>query len=152
MKFLARLFAEIIMIIFVVLLGTRVLSEEHPSVAGMVLVAIYVVILALRATIQREMLKDDARERRRLERAFVSAASEAGWPSLIKVHRDRKVITHYIRVPYQGPDGDFYFEFPLEEERLTEPIQISDLLSKEELEKFYASEEDKEVNDTAAEE
>ena len=118
----------------------------------MAFAAICTVILALRATIQSEHIKDDARERRRLEKAFVTAASEAGWPSLMKLYRDRKVATHYIRVPYQGPDGDFYFEFPLEEERLTEPIQISDLLSKEELEKFYASEEDKEVNDTAAEE
>lgn len=156
MKFLARFFAEIFVTGFVVITATRVLSEEHPGVAGMILVAIYVVILALRATVQSETIKDDARERRRLEKAFVTAVSEAGWPHLIKVHRDRKVITHYIRVPYR-PNDDFYFEFPLEEERLAEPIQLVDILPPENVEKFYADEvededEDEEVNDTAAEE
>ena len=156
MKFLARFFAEIFVTGFVVITATRVLSEEHPGVAGMILVAIYVVILALRATVQSETIKDDARERRRLEKAFVTAVSEAGWPHLIKVHRDRKVITHYIRVSYR-PNDDFYFEFPLEEERLAEPIQLVDILPPENVEKFYADEvededEDEEVNDTAAEE
>ncbi len=151
MKFFIRLFAEILTVSFVVFTTTKLINSGHTK-AGVAFAAICTVILALRATIQSEHIKDDARERRRLEKAFVTAASEAGWPSLMKLYRDRKVATHYIRVPYQGPDGDFYFEFPLEEERLTEPIQISDLLSKEELEKFYASEEDKEVNDTAAEE
>lgn len=151
MKFSIRLFAEILTVSFVVFTTTKLINSGHTK-AGVAFAAICTVILALRATIQSEHIKDDARERRRLEKAFVTAASEAGWPSLMKLYRDRKVATHYIRVPYQGPDGDFYFEFPLEEERLTEPIQISDLLSKEELEKFYASEEDKEVNDTAAEE
>lgn len=154
MRFFIRLFAEIFVTGFVVITATRVLSEEHPGVAGMVLVAIYVVILALRATVQSETIKDDARERRRLEKAFVTAVSETGWPHLIKVHRDRKVITHYIRVPYR-PNDDFYFEFPLEEERLAEPIQLVDILPPENVEKFYADEvedEDEEVNDTAAEE
>ena len=154
MKFLARFFAEIFVTGFVVITATRVLSEEHPGVAGMILVAIYVVILALRATVQSETIKDDARERRRLEKAFVTAVSEAGWPHLIKVHRDRKVITHYIRVPYR-PNDDFYFEFPLEEERLAEPIQLVDILPPENVEKFYADEvedEDEEVNATTAEE
>lgn len=152
MKFFIRLFAEIIALISVIITAARVLNTEHPSIAGMILVAVCVVALAFRATAQSEAIKDDAVQRRRLEKAFVRAASEAGWPSLMKLYRDRKVATHYIRVPYQGPDGDFYFEFPLEEERLTEPIQISDLLSKEELEKFYAGEKDKEVNTDTAEE
>ncbi len=154
MRFFIRLFAEIFVTGFVVLLATRVLSEEHPGVAGMVLVAIYVVILALRATIQREMIKDDADQRRRLERAFISAASEAGWPRLVKVDRGRKVVSYYIRVPYR-PNDDFYFEFPLEEERLAEPIQLVDILPPENVEKFYADEvedEDEEVNATTAEE
>mgnify|MGYP000996103265 FL=1 len=149
MKFLARLFAEIIMMIFVIIMAARVLNTEHPGVAGMVLVAICVVILALRATIQREMIKDDADQRRRLERAFISAASEAGWPCLVRVHRDRKVVSYYIRVPYQGPNDDFYFEFPLEEERLAEQVQLVDILPKEDVDEFYAKTENEEVNDDA---
>lgn len=148
MRFFIRLFAEIFVTGFVVITATRVLSEEHPGVAGMVLVAIYVVILALRATVQSETIKDDARERRRLEKAFVTAVSEAGWPHLIKVHRDRKVITHYIRVPYR-PNDDFYFEFPLEEERLAEQVQLIDILPKEDVDEFYAKTENEEVNDDA---
>ncbi|MFC2574615.1 MAG: hypothetical protein ACFNUS_00580 [Candidatus Saccharimonas sp.] len=150
MRFFVRLFIEIALMIFVVITATRVLSEEHPGVAGMVLVAIYVVILALRATIQREMIKDDADQRRRLERAFISAASEAGWPRLVKVDRGRKVVSYYIRVPYR-PNDDFYFEFPLEEERLAEPIQLVDILPKEDVDEFYGVEEDKEVNTDTAE-
>lgn len=150
MRFFVRLFIEIALMIFVVITATRVLSEEHPGVAGMVLVAIYVVILALRATIQREMIKDDADQRRRLERAFISAASEAGWPRLVKVDRGRKVVSYYIRVPYR-PNDDFYFEFPLEEERLAEPIQLVDILLKEDVDEFYGVEEDKEVNTDTAE-
>ena len=150
MRFFVRLFIEIALMIFVVITATRVLSEEHPGVAGMVLVAIYVVILALRATIQREMIKDDADQRRRLERAFISAASEAGWPRLVKVDRGRKVVSYYIRVPYR-PNDDFYFEFPLEEERLAEPIQLVDILPKEDVDEFYDVEEDKEVNTDTAE-
>ena len=157
MKFLARLFAEIIMTIFVVIMATSVLSKEHPSVAGMVLVAICVVILALRATIQREMIKDDADQRRRLERAFISAASEAGWPCLIKVDRGRKVVSYYIRDSYWIPDGDFYIELPLREESLGEQTQLADLLSPEEIDELYAGtdeveDEDEEVNATTAEE
>lgn len=154
MKFLARLFAEILTMIFVIIMAARVLNTEHPGVAGMILVSTFVVILALRATIQREMIKDDADQRRRLERAFISAASEAGWPRLVKVDRGRKVVSYYIRVPYR-PNDDFYFEFPLEEERLAEPIQLVDILPPENVEKFYADEvedEDEEVNATTAEE
>lgn len=157
MKFLARLFAEIIMMIFVIIMATRVLSTDHPGVAGMILVAIYVVILALRATIQREMIKDDADQRRRLERAFISAASEAGWPCLVRVHRDRKVVSYYIRDSYWIPDGDFYIELPLREESLGEQTQLADLLSPEEIDELYAGtdeveDEDEEVNATTAEE
>ena len=154
MKFFIRLTIDILTMIFVIIMAARVLNTEHPGVAGMILVSTFVVILALRATIQREMIKDDADQRRRLEKAFVTAVSEAGWPHLIKVHRDRKVITHYIRVPYR-PNDDFYFEFPLEEERLAEPIQLVDILPPENVEKFYADEvededEDEEVNDNTA--
>ena len=152
MKFLARLFAEIIMMIFVIIMAARVLNTEHPGVAGMILVSTFVVILALRATIQREMIKDDADQRRRLERAFISAASEAGWPILVRVHRDRKVVSYYIRDSYWIPDGDFYIELPLREESLGEQTQLVDILPPEEVDKFYGVEEDKEVNDTAAEE
>ena len=152
MRFFIRLFAEILTVSFVVLMATRVLSEEHPGVAGVVLVAIYVVILALRATVQSETIKDDARERRRLEKAFVTAVSEAGWPRLVKVDRGRKIVSYYIRVPYQGPNDDFYFEFPLEEERLAEQVQLVDILPKEDVDEFYGVEEDKEVNATTAEE
>ena len=152
MKFFIRLTIDILTMIFVIIMAARVLNTEHPGVAGMILVSTFVVILALRATIQREMIKDDADQRRRLEKAFVTAVSEAGWPHLIKVHRDRKVITHYIRVPYR-PNDDFYFEFPLEEERLAEQVQLVDILPKEDVDEFYGVEEDKEVNtDTAAEE
>ena len=154
MKFLARFFAEIFALIFVVIMATRVLSTDHPGVAGMILVSTFVVILALRATIQREMIKDDADQRRRLERAFISAASEAGWPILVRVHRDRKVVSYYIRDSYWIPDGDFYIELPLREESLDEQTQLADLLPQEDVEKFYSNENEKEVNttDTAAEE
>ena len=157
MKFLARLFAEIIMMIFVIIMAARVLNTEHPGVAGMILVAICVVILALRATIQREMIKDDADQRRRLERAFISAASEAGWPCLVKVDRGRKVVSYYIRDSYWIPDGDFYIELPLREESLGEQTQLADLLSPEEIDELYAGtdeveDEDEEVNATTAEE
>ena len=153
MKFLARLFAEIIMMIFVIIMAARVLNTEHPGVAGMILVAIFVVILALRATIQREMIKDDADQRRRLERAFISAASEAGWPCLVKVDRGRKVVSYYIRDSYWIPDGDFYIELPLREESLGEQTQLADLLSPEEIDELYAGtdeveDKDEEVNDT----
>lgn len=153
MKFLARLFAEIIMMIFVIIMAARVLNTEHPGVAGMILVAICVVILALRATIQREMIKDDADQRRRLERAFISAASEAGWPCLVKVDRGRKVVSYYIRDSYWIPDGDFYIELPLREESLGEQTQLADLLSPEEIDELYAGtdeveDKDEEMNDT----
>ena len=153
MRFFVRLFIEIALMIFVVITATRVLSEEHPGVAGMVLVAIYVVILALRATVQSETIKDDARERRRLERAFISAASEAGWPILVRVHRDRKVVSYYIRDSYWIPDGDFYIELPLREESLGEQTQLVDLLSPEKVDAFYSDDDtEKEVNtNTAAE-
>ncbi len=153
MKFFIRLTIDILTMIFVIIMAARVLNTEHPGVAGMILVSTFVVILALRATIQREMIKDDARERRRLEKAFVTAVSEAGWPRLVKVDRGRKIVSYYIRVPYQGPNDDFYFEFPLEEERLAEQVQLVDILPKEDVDEFYGVEEDKEVNtDTAAEE
>lgn len=149
MKFLARLFAEIIALIFMVFMAAGALNTEHSGVTGMVIVSVLVVALALRATIQREVIKDDARERRRLEEAFVSAASEAGWPRLVKVHHDRKVVSYYIRTT----DDDFYIEAPLREESLDEPIQLVDILSPEDVEKFYAdADEDEEVNTTAAEE
>ena len=153
MKFLARLFAEIIMMIFVIIMAARVLNTEHPGVAGMILVSMFVVALAFRVATQSERIKDDARERHRLERAFVSAASEAGWPILVRVHRDRKVVSYYIRDSYWIPDGDFYIELPLREESLDEQTQLADLLPKEDVDEFYGVEEDKEVNtDTAAEE
>ena len=153
MRFFIRLFAEILTMIFVIIMAARVLNTEHPGVAGMILVSTFVVILALRATIQREMIKDDADQRRRLERAFISAASEAGWPCLVKVDRGRKVVSYYIRDSYWIPDGDFYIELPLGEESLDEQTQLADLLPKEDVDEFYGVEEDKEVNtDTAAEE
>lgn len=152
MKFFIRLFAEILATAFVVFTTTKLFSSGHTR-AGAVFAAISVVALALRATIQREVIKDDARERRRLEKAFVTAVEDAGWLHLVKVHRDRKVVSYYIRVPYQGPNDDFYFEFPLEEERLAEQVQLVDILPKEDVDEFYGVEEDKEVNtDTAAEE
>ena len=133
-------------------MAARVLNTEHPGVAGMILVSTFVVILALRATIQREMIKDDADQRRRLERAFISAASEAGWPILVRVHRDRKVVSYYIRDSYWIPDGDFYIELPLREESLDEQTQLADLLPQEDVEKFYSNENEKEVstNDNTA--
>ena len=149
MKFFIRLTIDILTMIFVIIMAARVLNTEHPGVAGMILVSTFVVILALRATIQREMIKDDADQRRRLERAFISAASEAGWPCLVKVDRGRKVVSYYIRVPYQGPNDDFYFEFPLEEERLAEQVQLVDILPKEDVDEFYAKNENEEVNDDA---
>ena len=149
MRFFIRLFAEILTMIFVIIMAARVLNTEHPGVAGMILVSTFVVILALRATIQREMIKDDADQRRRLERAFISAASEAGWPCLVKVDRGRKVVSYYIRVPYQGPNDDFYLEFPLEEGRLAEQVQLIDILLREDVNEFYAKTENEEVNDDA---
>ena len=152
MKFFIRLFAEILATVFVVFTTTKLFSSGHTR-AGAIFAAISVVALALRATIQREVIKDDARERRRLEKAFVTAVSEAGWPRLVKVDRGRKIVSYYIRVPYQGPNDDFYFEFPLEEERLAEQVQLVDILPKEDVDEFYGVEEDKEVNtDTATEE
>ena len=153
MKFLARLFAEIIMMIFVIIMAARVLNTEHPGVAGMILVSMFVVALAFRVATQSERIKDDARERRRLERAFVSAASEAGWPCLVKVDRGRKVVSYYIRDSYWIPDGDFYIELPLREESLGEQTQLADLLSPEEIDELYAGtdeveDKDEEVNDT----
>ena len=149
MKFFIRLTIDILTMIFVIIMAARVLNTEHPGVAGMILVSTFVVILALRATIQREMIKDDADQRRRLERAFISAASEAGWPCLVKVDRGRKVVSYYIRVPYQGPNDDFYFEFPLEEERLAEQVQLVDILPKEDVDESYTKTENEEVNDDA---
>lgn len=154
MRFFIRLFAEIIALISVIITAARVLNTEHPGVAGMVIVSVFVVILALRATVQRETIKDDANQRRRLERAFVSAASEAGWPRLVKVDRGRKVVSYYIRDSYWTPDGDFYIELPLRGESLSEPVQALDILPPEDVEKFYADadeDEDEEVNDTAEE-
>lgn len=152
MRFVIRLFAEILTMIFVIIMAARVLNTEHPGVAGMILVSTFVVILALRATIQREMIKDDADQRRRLERAFISAASEAGWPCLVKVDRGRKVVSYYIRDSYWIPDGDFYIELPLREESLDEQTQLADLLPQEDVEKFYSNENEKEVstNDNTA--
>lgn len=154
MRFFIRLFAEILTMIFVIIMAARVLNTEHPGVAGMILVSTFVVILALRATIQREMIKDDADQRRRLERAFISAASEAGWPCLVKVDRGRKVVSYYIRDSYWIPDGDFYIELPLREESLDEQTQLADLLPQEDVKKFYSNENEKEVstNDNTAEE
>lgn len=149
MKFFIRLTIDILTMIFVIIMAARVLNTEHPGVAGMILVSTFVVILALRATIQREMIKDDADQRRRLEKAFVTAVEDAGWPHLVTVHHDRKVVSYYIRVPYQGPNDDFYFEFPLEEERLAEQVQLVDILPKEDVDEFYAKTENEEVNDDA---
>lgn len=148
MKFFIRLFAEILATAFVVFTTTKLFSSGHTR-AGAVFAAISVVALALRATIQREVIKDDARERRRLEKAFVTAVEDAGWLHLVKVHRDRKVVSYYIRVPYQGPNDDFYFEFPLEEERLAEQVQLVNILPKEDVDEFYAKTENEEVNDDA---
>lgn len=148
MRVFIRLFAEIIALISVIITAARVLNTEHPGVAGMVIVSVFVVILALRATVQRETIKDDANQRRRLERAFVSAASEAGWPHLVTVHRDRKVVSHYIETPdFRSVDDAFYIETPLSEESLDEPIQLADPLSPEEIDELYAG-ENEEVNTT----
>lgn len=149
MRFFIRLFAEILTMIFVIIMAARVLNTEHPGVAGMILVSTFVVILALRATVQSETIKDDARERRRLEKAFVTAVSEAGWPRLVKVDRGRKIVSYYIRVPYQGPNDDFYFEFPLEEERLAEQVQLVDILPKEDVNESYSDTEEVNTTDTA---
>ena len=149
MRFFVRLFAEILTMIFVIIMAARVLNTEHPGVAGMILVSTFVVILALRATVQSETIKDDARERRRLEKAFVTAVSEAGWPRLVKVDRGRKIVSYYIRVPYQGPNDDFYFEFPLEEERLAEQVQLIDILPKEDVDESYSDTEEVNTTDTA---
>ncbi len=149
MRFFIRLFAEILTMIFVIIMAARVLNTEHPGVAGMILVSTFVVILALRATVQSETIKDDARERRRLEKAFVTAVSEAGWPRLVKVDRGRKIVSYYIRVPYQGPNDDFYFEFPLEEERLAEQVQLVDILPKEDVDESYSDTEEVNTTDTA---
>lgn len=149
MRFFIRLFAEILTMIFVIIMAARVLNTEHPGVAGMILVSTFVVILALRATVQSETIKDDARERRRLEKAFVTAVSEAGWPRLVKVDRGRKIVSYYIRVPYQGPNDDFYFEFPLEEERLAEQVQLIDILPKEDVDESYSDTEEVNTTDTA---
>ena len=158
MRFFVRLFIEIALMIFVVITATRVHSEEHPGVAGMVLVAIYVVILALRATVQRETIKYDADQRRRLERAFVSAASEAGWPILVKVRHDREIVTYYIENPHLKGliNGTFYIETPLKEESLYGQTQLIDLLPPEKIDELYAGadeveDEDEEVNTTTAE-
>jgi len=149
MRFFIRLFAEILTMIFVIIMAARVLNTEHPGVAGMILVSTFVVILALRATVQSETIKDDARERRRLEKAFVTAVSEAGWPRLVKVDRGRKIVSYYIRVPYQGPNDDFYFEFPLEEERPAEQVQLVDILPKEDVDESYSDTEEVNTTDTA---
>ena len=149
MRFFIRLFAEILTMIFVIIMAARVLNTEHPGVAGMILVSTFVVILALRATVQSETIKDDARERRRLEKAFVTAVSEAGWPRLVKVDRGRKIVSYYIRFPYQGPNDDFYFEFPLEEERLAEQVQLIDILPKEDVDESYSDTEEVNTTDTA---
>ena len=149
MRFFIRLFAEILTMIFVIIMAARVLNTEHPGVAGMILVSTFVVILALRATVQSETIKDDARERRRLQKAFVTAVSEAGWPRLVKVDRGRKIVSYYIRVPYQGPNDDFYFEFPLEEERLAEQVQLVDILPKEDVDESYSDTEEVNTTDTA---
>ena len=67
MKFFIRLFAEILATAFVVFTTTKLFSSGHTR-AGAIFAAISVVALALRATIQKEVIKDDARERRRLRR------------------------------------------------------------------------------------
>lgn len=150
MRFFLRLFAEILATAFVVFTTTKLFSSGHTR-AGAVFAAISVVALALRATIQREVIKDDARERRRLEKAFVTAVEDAGWPHLVTVHHDRKVVSHYIQHPdFQGlVDGIFFFELPLEEEQLTEQVQLIDILPKEDVDEFYAKTENEEVNDDA---
>lgn len=160
MRFFVRLFIEIALMIFVVITATRVLSEEHPGVAGMILVSMFVVALAFRVATQSERIKDDARERRRLEKAFVTAVEDAGWPHLVTVHHDRKVVSHYIETPdFRSVDDAFYIETPLSEESLGEQTQLADLLSPEEIDELYAGtdeveDKDEEVNDTttAAEE
>lgn len=159
MKFFIRLTIDILTMIFVIIMAARVLNTEHPGVAGMILVSTFVVILALRATIQREMIKDDADQRRRLERAFVSAASEAGWPILVKVRHDREIVTYYIENPHLKGliNGTFYIETPLKEESLYGQTQLIDLLPPEKIDELYAGadeveDEDEEVNTDAAEE
>ena len=152
MRFFLRLFAEILATAFVVFTTTKLFSSGHTR-AGAVFAAISVVALALRATIQREVIKDDARERRRLEKAFVTAVEDAGWPHLVTVHHDRKVVSHYIETPdFRSVDDAFYIETPLSEESLDEQTQLVDILPPEEVDKFYGVEEDKEVNATTAEE
>lgn len=152
MKFFIRLFAEILATAFVVFTTTKLFSSGHTR-AGAVFAAISVVALALRATIQREVIKDDARERRRLEKAFVTAVEDAGWPHLVTVHHDRKVVSHYIETPdFRSVDDAFYIETPLSEESLGEQTQLADLLPPEDVEKFYSNENEKEVstNDNTA--
>ena len=152
MKFFIRLFAEILATAFVVFTTTKLFSSGHTR-AGAVFAAISVVALALRATIQREVIKDDARERHRLEKAFVTAVEDAGWPHLVTVHHDRKVVSHYIETPdFRSVDDAFYIETPLSEESLGEQTQLADLLPPEDVEKFYSNENEKEVstNDNTA--
>ena len=153
MKFFIRLTIDILTMIFVIIMAARVLNTEHPGVAGMILVSMFVVALAFRATIQREVIKDDASERRRLEKAFVTAVEDAGWPHLVTVHHDRKVVSHYIETPdFRSVDDAFYIETPLSEESLGEQTQLADLLPPEDVEKFYSNENEKEVstNDNTA--
>ena len=153
MKFFIRLFAEILATAFVVFTTTKLFSSGHTR-AGAVFAAISVVALALRATIQREVIKDDASERRRLEKAFVTAVEDAGWPHLVTVHHDRKVVSHYIETPdFRSVDDAFYIETPLSEESLGEQTQLADLLSPEKVDAFYSDDDtEKEVNtNTAAE-
>ncbi len=153
MKFFLRFFAEIFAVSLVVFTTTKLFSSGHTR-AGAVFAAISVVALALRATIQREVIKDDASERRRLEKAFVTAVEDAGWPHLVTVHHDRKVVSHYIETPdFRSVDDAFYIETPLSEESLGEQTQLADLLSPEEIDELYAGtdeveDKDEEVNDT----
>ena len=151
-RFFVRLFAEIIAVGFVVFMTTKLINSGHPR-AGVVFAAFCAVALALRATIQSEHIKDDARERRRLEKAFAAAVEDAGWPNLVTVHHDRKVVAHYIENPFGDPDDIFYFELPLKEESLAEQVQLIDLLPPEKIDELYAGadeveDEDEEVNDT----
>jgi len=153
MKFFIRLFAEILTVSFVVFTTTKLINSGHTK-AGVAFAAICTVILALRATIQSEHIKDDARERRRLEKAFVTAVEDASWPHLVTVHHDRKVVPHYIETPdFRSVDDAFYIETPLSEESLDEQTQLVDLLSPEGVDAFYSDDgTEKEVNtNTAAE-
>ena len=65
-------------------------------------------------------------------------------------------MAYYIQHPdFKGlVDGIFFFELPLEEEQLTEQVQLVDILPKEEVDEFYSDNDAEEVNttDTAAEE